>query len=175
MQHDDFGLSLSQKILSILLLFALSSLVMLIGPVQGTGATILFVLNALLVAVASFFISAAWVYKLVFQEKALLVRNNRGEITIPYEKIGLLVKSGTTLFPSLLLVLRNAEIGQPVPTTGIDPQALAQIEEYQKRNPGKKLTVVQIPGRYLRSITGFAAELAKRVPPVRIDSRLQPR
>jgi hypothetical protein len=169
----DYSLTLTQKILSLFVIFLLTCLVSWIHPYTGVGSsTILLFIFMAPVMVMTFFVSAAWAYKATFQEKLLMIRSNRGEVKVPYEKVGMLVRSGSKLFPNLIVVLRAAEVGQPVSTAKLDPESSRMIEEYKSRMPNKEVTIVQVPGRYLRSIKGFAEELQKRVPPVKIDPRI---
>jgi hypothetical protein len=168
----DYSLTWTQKILSLLAVFLLSSLVWVIGPVKGGPSTVLYLANFALVFIVTFFVSAGWAFRATFQEKTLVIRSNRGEVKVPYDKVGLLVRSGSKFFPNLIVVLRAAEIGQSVSGAKLDRESARAIEEYKSRMPAKELTIVQIPGRYLRSIKGFAEELKKRVPPVKIDPRI---
>jgi hypothetical protein len=169
----DYSLTWTQKILSLAVVFLLSMLVWVIGPLNNTTSTVLYVLNFALVFLVTFFVSAGWAFRAVFEEKSLLIRGSRGQVNVPYDRIGLLVRSGSNLFPNLILVLRAAEVGQSVSSVKLDPESKRMIDEYKSRMPNKELTVVQIPGRYIRSIKGFAEELQRRVPPVKIDPRLR--
>lgn len=168
----DFSLTWTQKILSLLAVFVLSSLVWVIGPVQGATSTVLYLINFALVFIVTFFVSAGWAFRAVFEEKNLTVRSNRGEVKVPYDKVGLLVRSGSKFLPNLIVVLRAAEVGQAVSSVKLDAESARLISEYKSRMPNKELTVVQVPGRYLRSVKGFAEELKKRVPPVKVDPRI---
>ncbi|HLO02969.1 MAG TPA: hypothetical protein VK191_07675 [Symbiobacteriaceae bacterium] len=168
----DYSLTWTQKLLSLGAVFLLSMLVWVIGPLQTTTSTILYLLNFGLVFLVTFFVSAGWSFKAVFQEKSLMVRSNRGQVQVPYDKVGLLVRSGSKFFPTLIVVLRAAEVGQTISSAKLDPESRRLIDEYKSRMPNKELTLVQVPGRYIRSIKGFAEELQRRVPPVKIDPRI---
>lgn len=168
----DYSLTWPQKLISLGIVFLLSMLVWVIGPLTTTTSTILYLLNFALVFLVTFFVSAGWAFKAIFQEKNLMVRSNRGQVLVPYDKVGLLVRSGSKFFPNLIVVMRAAEVGQAVTSVKLDAESRRLIDEYKSRMPNKDLTVVQIPGRYIRSIKGFAEELQRRVPPVKIDPRI---
>lgn len=168
----DFSLSWPQKLLSLGIVLLLSMFVWVIGPLTTTASTVLYLLNFAVVFFVTFFVSAGWAFKAIFQEKSLMVRSSRGQVHVPYEKVGLLVRSGPKYLPNLLVVMRAADVGQSVGALKMDPESRRMIEEYKSRMPNKELTVVQIPGRYIRSVKGFAEELKRRVPPVKIDPRI---
>jgi hypothetical protein len=173
MEKQDFGLSLPQKISYTLLLVLLSLLAILVGPRLQTGLFwILFLAIGVALGLVSFFVSAGWTYRINMQKNTLHVFDKRREITVPLEKIGMVVRNGGFPFPTLWLVLRNAEVGTEIPVKGVDPLTRSLIENYQRRNPGKKVTMLQIPGGYLRSVSGFAREIKRRIPPVAVDERL---
>lgn len=171
----EFGLSWPQRILYLLVPLVLSLVVALIGPVLNTGTwigTAAFVLLSALLGLITFFISAGWGFKVAFTGRQIRIKDRAREIVVPADKVGMLVNAGGFPFPKLLLVLRNADVGEEIPAKGVDQQALTLIESYQRRNPGKRLTTVALPGGYLRSLSGFAGELKRRIPPVTVDERL---
>jgi len=142
------------------------------GYLTGTVGRIAFIVIAALLGMISWFFSAGWSYKLEVSHNEITIRDTGRRIVVPLDKIGLLVRNGGFPFPTLWLVLKNAETGAEVPNKGVDPQAHNLLEAYLRRNPGKKLTIVSVPGGYLSSIPQFAGELKRRIPPLTIDERL---
>lgn len=170
---NQFGLSLTQKLIwtGVPLLIALS--VILYGPLlQGVVGTAIFVALGALLGLATWFVSAGWTFRLHFDGPSLRLTQSGRTLLIPLDRIGILVRNGGFPFPTLWIVLRGAEVGQEIPAGGVDRHAAGLIESFRKRSPGKKITFVPVPGGYLRSVTEFAAELKRRIPPVQIDERL---
>jgi len=173
-ESNQFGLTLTHKIISGVILLGISTLVVPLGPFfQGTTGTVFFILFGLILGVATWFISAGWTFKLEVTGSEIKVRDGARETVIPMDKLGMVVKNGRIPFlPSIWLVLRGVEVGQAIPEKGVDPVTREMIESFRKRNPGKKVTYVPVPGGYIRSISGFVAELKRRIPPLAIDERL---
>lgn len=174
-QSLDFGLTWPQRILYLLVPLFFSVLVIFSGPLtQGMGwvGTVLFILLGIALGLVTFFVSAGWTYKISLTDSEIRINDKRQPMGVPLDRVGLLVRNGGMPFPTLWVVLRNASVGQEIPAKGVDARTREQIEAYQKRNPGKKLTYVAIPGGYLKSIKGFAEELKNRIPPLTVDDRL---
>lgn len=172
--ENQYGLTLVQKIIYTSVLLALI-LVMnpLIIMLPGAASTVALILFGLVLAVLTWFVSASWTFKLELTPGEIKIRDNHKEINVPADKLGMLVKNGRIpLFPTVWLVLRGSEVGQEIPGKGIDAKAAEMIEAFRKRNPGKKITYVPVPGGYLRSIAGFVGELKRRIPPLTVDERL---
>lgn len=171
--NKQFGLTMSQKIqwvlVMVLLLFTFSWISTYLTGMAGRFAFIPF---GLVLGVITWFISAGWSYKLDLNEKQVTIRDTRRTITVPLDRVGMLVRNGGFPFPTLWLVLRNGEGGMEMPAKGVDPKVREMVETYQKRNPNKKVTIVSIPGGYLRSVAEFTSELKRLVPPLVVDERL---
>lgn len=170
----EFHLTLARKFIYGALLLLISTLVVPLSPrFQGPGGTFLFILFGMALGVFTWFTSAGWTYKLELTSHEIKIRDGQRETIVPLDRLGLVARNGKVPFlPSVWLVLRGAEVGQEIPTKGIDPQTRELVEALQKRNPGKKITYVPVPGAYLRSITGLASELKRRIPPLTVDDRL---
>lgn len=168
-----FHWSWTQKAWALAVPLLVSALIVLYGPLlQGwVGTAVLLVFGAVL-GVITWFISAGWTYKVELTDSEVRFRDARGAVAIPLDRVGMLIRNGGFPFPTLWLVLRNAEQGIEVPAKGVDPHAASLIDTYRKRNPGKKITIFSIPGGHLRSIEGFAEELRRRVPPLVVDERI---
>lgn len=174
-QSLDYGLTWTQRILYLLVPIVFSVLVIFSGPItQGLGwmGTVLFILLGIALGFVTFFVSAGWTYKIRLQGSEIRIDDRRQPVTIPMDRIGMLVKNGGFPFPTLWVVLRNASMGKEIPEKGVDPRTRELIAAYEKRNPGKKLTYFALPGGYLKSIKGFAEELKNRIPPLTVDERL---
>ncbi|MDB4897944.1 MAG: hypothetical protein JWN15_4206 [Firmicutes bacterium] len=169
----EFGLTRTQKFLYLLIPIALSVLILLYSPLfTGIYGTAVFVILGGLLGLMSFFLSAGWGFRLEVGPRELRILDRRQTITIPMDKIGMIVRNGGFPFPTLWLVLRGAAVGTSVPAKGVDPHARDLIESYQRRHPGKDVTVVPVAGGYLSSVSGLAAELKRRIPPLTVDERL---
>ncbi len=173
-ESQEFGLTLSRKIVYAVVLLGISMLVIPLSPLfVGTVGTILFVLFGIALGVTTWFVSAGWTYKLEVAGSEIKIRDGHRHITVPMERLGLVAKNGRIpVVPTIWLVLRGAEVGQEIPAKGVDPVTREMIETLRKRSPGKKITYVPVPGGYLRSISGFVAELKRRIPPLTVDERL---
>ncbi len=172
-QTLQYGLTLGQKLLYVLVVFVLSVIIALGGPMlSGVMGWVAFILLGVLLGIVTFYVSAGWTYKIAFEQGQIRIWDRAREIIVPNDRIGMLVRNGGFPFPTLWLVLRGAKVGQPIPEKGVDPRTRELIERYQERHPGKSLTIVPVPGGYLRSVSGFASELRRRIPPVTIDERL---
>jgi hypothetical protein len=168
-----FGLTMTQKILYLLVPLVLSVVIIFAGPLlTGLVGTILFILLGIILGLVTFFISAGWGYRLEVGAQELHINDKRVDIHVPLDKIGMLVRNGGFPFPTLWLVLRGGGVGNEIPEKGVDPKTREMIETYQRRNPGKKLTFVPVAGGHIRSIPAFAAELKGRIPPLTVDERL---
>ncbi|MFZ5818079.1 MAG: hypothetical protein ACOY93_22740 [Bacillota bacterium] len=174
--NAQFGLTVAQKITSGVILLALSTLVVPLNPLfnQPGWGMAFFVLYGLVLGVVTWYISAGWSFKLEITAGEIKVRDGHREVLVPMDKLGMVVKNGRLpVLPSLWLVLRGVEnVGREIPKKGVDPRTRELIEAFQKRNPGKKITYVPVPGGYVRSIPEFIAELKRRIPPLTIDERL---
>lgn len=168
-----FGLTTTQKIIYMTVPVALSLVIVLLGPLMtGPLGTALFLVMGLLLGLVTFFISAGWGYSLEIAGNEIKIVDKRVNINVPLDKVGMLVKNGGFPFPTMWLVLKNAGMGNEFPKKGVDPKARELIEGYQRRNPGRTLTYVPVPGGHLRSIGAFSAELKSRIPAITIDERL---
>jgi hypothetical protein len=169
-----FGLTLAQKVVYGIVLLGVSLLVVPLTPVfNRPGGMVLFVLFGLLIGVCSWFISAGWTFKVELTPSEIRVRDSGRLTVIPLDKVGMVVRGGRIPFlPSVWLVLRGVDVGRSLPTGGVDPHTQELLAGFQKRNPGKRITYVPLPGGYLRSVGGFVAELKRRIPPLTIDDRL---
>ncbi|MFZ5827216.1 MAG: hypothetical protein ACOY94_23205 [Bacillota bacterium] len=172
--NPQFGLTLVQKIMWALVLLVFSTLVLPLGQVfNGPGGTAIFIFFALILGVITWYISAGWTFKLEMTPGEIKIRDGARESVVPLDKLGMVVKNGRIPFlPSVWLVLRGVDVGREIPAKGVDPQARELLEQFQKRNPGKKITYVAVPGGYLRSIPEFIGELKRRIPPLAVDDRL---
>lgn len=172
--NSQFGLTLTQKILYAVALLAVSTLVVPLSPVfNGPAGTVVFILFGLVLGVITWYISAGWTFKLEMTAGEIKVRDGHRETVVPLDKLGLVVKnSRLPILPSIWLVLRGVDVGQEIPKKGVDPRTRELIEAFQKRNPGKKITYVPVPGGYLRSLPEFVGELKRRIPPLAVDDRL---
>jgi uncharacterized SAM-binding protein YcdF (DUF218 family) len=141
----------------------------------GILGTVVFVLLGAALGFLSFFITGGWTLRLEVTGSEIRLRDPRRDLTVPLDRVGMLVKNGGFPFPTLWLVLRNSDLGKELPAKGIDPKAQSIIDAYLRRNPGKKLTFIPIGGGHLSSIVDFAAELKRRIPPIVIDERLGPK
>lgn len=172
-ETQQFGLALPKKILFMAVPLLLSVLIILASPIlQGVLGTILFIGLGILLGLVTFFISAGWSFRLEMTATELIIRDRNRTFPVPLDRIGMLVKNGGFPFPTLWLILRNSSLGQDIPAKGVDPKTRELIEAYQKRNPGKKLTYMPVPGGYLQSIQAFVGELKRRIPPLTVDERL---
>jgi hypothetical protein len=168
-----FGLTLTQKILYLSVVIVLSLAVVFVGPyMTGIVGTIAFLALGVVLGLVTFFISAGWGYQLTVTDREIKIVDKRIHIDVPMGRIGMLVRNGGFPFPTLWLVLKDAGMGNELPAKGVDPQARQLIEAYQRRNPGRTVTYVPVPGGHLRSVAGLAAELKRRIPPLTVDERL---
>lgn len=169
-----FGLTLTQKIIYLTIPLLLSVLIIFSGPLMtGVLGTVLFLVLGVLLGLVTFFISAGWGYSLEMGDREIKIVDKRVTINVPMDKIGMLVRNGGWPFPTLWIILRGAQgVGQEIPAKGVDPKVRELIEAYQRRNPGKSLTYVPVPGGHLRSVSDFAKELKNRIPPLTADERL---
>ena len=142
------------------------------GYLTGVAGQIAFMGFAVILGLITWFVSAGWSYRLEISQNEIMIRDTGRKVVVPLDKVGMLARNGGFPFPTLWLVLKNSESGFDIPKKGVDPQTRAMIEAYLRRNPGKKLTVVSLPGGYLRSIPEFTAELKRRIPPLTVDERL---
>jgi hypothetical protein len=171
---NQYGLTLTQKILYgvavvALILVANPLIVMLAGP----ASTVALIVFAAILAVVTWFVSAGWTFKLELTGSEIKIRDNHRETVVPLDKLGMVVRNGKMpLIPTIWLVLRGTDVGHEIPARGVDPRAAELIEAFRKRNPGKKITYVPVPGGYLRSMTEFVGELKRRIPPLTVDDRL---
>lgn len=173
--NSQFGLTLRQKISWAVVLLIFSTLVLPLGQLfNGPGGTVLFVIFALILGVVTWYVSAGWTFKLELTAGEIKIRDGHRESVVPLDKLGMVVKNGGWIpfLPSIWLVMRGVETGREIPTKGVDPRVREMLEQFQKRNPGKKVTYVPVPGGYLRSVAEFVGELKRRIPPLAIDDRL---
>lgn len=152
--------------------FILLALTLFGGYLTGTVGQVVFMIFAVILGIITWFVSAGWSYKLEITQNEIMIRDTGRKVVVPLDKVGLLARNGGFPFPTLWLVLKNSEAGFEMPKKGVDPQTRAMVEAYLRRNPGKKLTIVSLPGGYLRSIPAFTAELKRRIPPLAVDERL---
>jgi len=141
----------------------------------GILGTVLFVLVGVGLGLLTFFITGGWTLRLEVTASDIRLRDSRRNLTVPLDRVGMLVRNGGIPFPTLWLVLRNSDVGLELPTKGVDPHAKTLIDAYLRRNPGKKLTIIPIGGGHLSSVADFAAELKRRIPPIVLDERLRPK
>lgn len=168
-----FGLTLTQKLLYLAVPVVLSVLVIFSGPLlTGVLGTILFLVLGVVLGLVTFFISAGWNYKLEVTDREIKIVDKQVKIDVPLEKVGMLVRNGGFPFPTLWLIIKGGGIGNEIPAKGVDPQVRQLIEAYKRRNPGRDVTYVPVPGGHLRSIGAFAAELKRRIPPLTVDDRI---
>lgn len=169
-----FGLTWLQKGIYLAVLLALTLLVAPLSPMFTGALGIVFLLVfGILLGGAAWFSSAAWTYKVDLTNHAVQIRDASREMIAPYDKIGLVLQNGGWPLPAIWLVLRSAggEHGMEIPKRA-DAHTREALEAFVRRNPGKKVTVIPIPGAYLRSRREFVAELQRRIPPLAIDERL---
>lgn len=173
-QTRDFSLTLWQKVMYAILLTVLSMAVVLGGSllVAGPWGGVVFVLMATLLGVATFFVTSGWMYKLRLAQREIVIVSRQQQFVIPLDRVGMLVKASGFPYPILWLVLRNCDQGREVPTKRVDARTRELIEAYQRRNPGKKITIMPIPGLFIRSMRGFTEALKERIPPLVVDERL---
>lgn len=172
----EFGQTLTQKVLYLLVPIVLSVLILFVTPlIQGAWGSVAVVAMGIPLGLVTFFVSAAWGYKLNITQNQIKISDKRVNIDIPLDKIGMVVKNGGFPFPTLWVIIRGGGIGNEIPAKGVDPQTRALLEAYQKRNPGKVVTYVPVPGGHIRSISGFVAELKGRIPPLTVDERIAPK
>lgn len=174
-KNPQFGWTLPTKIISGVVLVGLSTLVVPLTPFfSGPAGTAWFVLFGLLIGGASWVASAGWMFKLEVTPTAVQMTYVGQTTTVPLDKIGMLVRNNGRIpfLPSLWLVLRGVDIGREIPETRIDPHTKELIDNFRRRNPGKKITYVSFPAGHLRSVSGFVAEMKRRIPPLGIDDRL---
>ncbi|MBP2017667.1 hypothetical protein J2Z79_001052 [Symbiobacterium terraclitae] len=169
-----FGLTLVQKILYGVLLVAAAVLVVPLSPLfTGTFGTVMFVLYGILIGILSWYVSSGWAFGVEVSAAEIRVRDAGRVVAIPMDKVGMLVRGGSNpLFPAVWVVLRGAGVGRELPEKGVPPHAQELLAQFQRRNPGKKLTYVPIPMLYLRSVGEFVGELKRRIPPLTVDERL---
>lgn len=172
--NPQFHLTLAQKIAYGAVVMALIFLFTpVINALHGAAASIALIGYGLVLAVLTWFVSAGWTYKVELTNHEIKIRDNHREIIVPTEKLGMVVRNGwMPVMPTLWLVLRGTDVGQEIPAKGVDPRTRELIEAFRKRNPGKKITYVPVPGGYLRSVAGFVGELKRRIPPLTVDERL---
>lgn len=168
-----FGLTMPQKLIWLSIPLVLSVFIILSGPyLVGTVGTVIFIALGIVLGLVTFFISAGWGYSLVVTNREIVINDKRVNIVIPLDKVGLLTRNSNFPFPTLWLVLRDAAVGNEIPAKGVDAGTRAQIEAYQKRNPGRSVKYVPVPGAHIRSVPGFVQELKRRIPPLHVDERL---
>lgn len=147
--------------------------IVLLGPVfKGPAGTALFIVLGLLLGLVTFFVSGGWGYKLEVTATDVKILDKRVKVTVPLDKIGLVVKNGGIPFPTVWILVKNAEVGNELPKKGVDPKARELIEAWLKRNPGKTLKYIPVPGGHIRSVSELARELKRRIPPLTLDDRL---
>lgn len=169
----DFAQTPVQKILYLAIPIILAILITINSTrIAETIGTFGFLLLGLLLGLLTFVITLAWGYRVVIDGSALRITNRTKTTTIPLDRIGIVARNGGVLFPTIWVVLRNADAGEEIPSKGVNPQTRELIDAYMKRNPGKKLSYVLIRGGYLRSAKLFAREIKRRIPPVVVDERL---
>lgn len=167
-----FGWSWTQKGTYLAAAGVVSLVIIFFGGVfKGTVGLALFMVIGVLLGLLTFHLSSGWGFRLDLGRQDLGVIFRAQRVTVPLDKVGLLVRGGGFLYPTLWLVLKNAGVGAELPKK-MDDATRELIESYQHRNPGKKLTYVTIPGGHLSSLSGFVNELKRRIPPLTVDSRL---
>jgi len=169
-----FSLTVAQKIIYGLLLLGLAALVIPLSPVfTGAVGTVFFLFFGVLIGVVSWFVSSGLAFNLQMTGREIHVRDAGRLTVIPLDKIGMVVRGGRNpLFPVIWLVLRGVDIGRELPEKGVSPQTREMLANFQRRNPGKKITYVPVPVAYLRSPAEFVGELKRRIPPLTVDDRL---
>lgn len=169
-----FGLAKTQKYMWIAITILLALTVVLFGGrMTGVAGTVLFMGLGIALGLASYFVSYGWWFQLEFTEGAIRVTPIRNQhIVVPLEKVGMLLENGGFPFKTYWLVCKNFDAGREIPSKGINPKTAEMLHAYRKRNPGKQLSIVQLPGGYIRSIKAFAEELKRRIPPVTVDDRV---
>lgn len=168
-----FGQTLTQKILYLLVPILLSVLIIFVSPLlKGVWGSVAVIAMGIPLGLVTFFVSAGWGYKLDMTPSEIKISDKRVNIVIPMDKVGMIVKNGGFPFPTLWVVLRGGGIGNEIPAKGVDPQTRELLNAYQKRNPGKTITYVPVPGGHIRSVAGFIGELKRRIPPLTVDQRL---
>lgn len=169
----DFGQTLLQKTLYMLIPIALSLLIVFASPLlRGAWGSVAVIAMGLPLGLITFFVSSGWGYKLEVTSTEVKINDKRVTIHVPMDKIGMVVKNGGIPFPTLWIIVKNAAVGNEIPSKGVDAKTRELIEAYQKRNPGKSLTYVPVPGGHIRSVSAFVAELKGRIPPLTADERL---
>ena len=169
----DFGQTLTQKTLYMLVPIALSLLIVFASPLlRGAWGSVAVIAMGLPLGLITFFVSAAWGYKLQVSPSEVAITDKRVTIHVPMDKIGMIVKNGGIPFPTLWIIVKNASVGNEIPAKGVDAKTRELIEAYQKRNPGKSLTYVPVPGGNIRSVSALVSELKGRIPPLAVDERL---
>jgi hypothetical protein len=175
-QSVSFSLTWTNKIIYMTVPLFLSIIILLYGPIitaAGIIGNVGFILLAILLGLVTFFISAGWSFQLEISPALIRMRDRRQDIAIPMDKVGLLVRNGGLPFPMVWVILRGAAgVGQEIPEKGVDSRAREMIEQFSRRNPGKRLTYVPVNGGYLRSVDQFAATVKRLAPPVTVDERL---
>ncbi|HYG60906.1 MAG TPA: hypothetical protein VD902_22745, partial [Symbiobacteriaceae bacterium] len=132
----------------------------------------LFFALALALGVVTFFLSSGWGYNLEVTPTEIKINDKRVKFTVPLEKVGMVVRNGGFPFPTLWLVLKSASMGNEFPAKGVDPKTRELIDGYQRRNPGRQLTFVPVPGGHIRSVAEFTNDLKRRIPALTVDDRL---
>lgn len=170
----EFGQTWTQKILYMSGPLALSLLVAFGAPLlPGIWKNVGVLLMGIPLFAVTYFVSAGFNFKLSLTPTEIKINDkNRVFINVPMDRVGMLVKNGGWPWPTMWLILRNASVGKEIPAKKVDPKTRELIDAYQKRNPGKTLTYVPIPGGHLRSLPEFVAELKRRIPPLTVDERL---
>lgn len=172
---NQYSLTMTQKVAYgaavAVLIFVVNPMIIALG---GPGSTVALILFAAFLAFITWFVSAGWTFKLEMTATEIKIRDNQHRETIlPLDKLGMVVKNGKMpVIPTIWLVLRGADVGREIPAKGVDPKVAEMIEAFRKRNPGKKITYVAVPGGYLRSIAQFVGDLKRRIPPLTVDDRL---
>lgn len=172
--NSQFGLTLTQKVLYGV---AVAALIFIVNPLivtfAGSAYTVFMIAFAAVLAFITWFVSAGWSFMLELTNTDIKIRENHREIVVPLDRLGMVIKTGKVPFlPTLWLVLRGTDLGREIPSKGLDAHAAEMIEAFRKRNPGKKITYVPVPGGYLRSVGEFVGELKRRIPPLTVDDRL---
>jgi hypothetical protein len=168
-----FDATMTQRILYIIVPVVFMFIIVLLGPyMKGPVGTVLFIVLGLLLGLVTFFVSGGWGYKLEVTDREVKILDKRVAVNVPLDKIGLVVRNGGIPFPTVWILVKNAEIGNELPKKGIDPKAKELIDSWLKRNPGKTLKYVPVPGGHIRSVSEFAGELKRRIPPLTLDERL---
>lgn len=168
-----FGLTLNQKLLWLSLPVMLSVFIVISGPLlTGPLGTVIFVALGIVLGLITFFISAGWGYKLEITDSEIKISDKRVNFTIPLDKVGMVTRNNAFPFPTLWIVIRATGVGNEIPAKGVDVGNRQLIEAYQRRNPGREVRYVPVPGAHIRSVSGFVQELKRRIPPLQVDERL---